>query len=136
MPRFTIKGFRFTADQVIDGIPVNPRLPKNFDNTPNEEREDSPWWYKPFIRTYSWDEIETHTRSRTDEYATGQIAKLAEDRIQWFAAWPTGVRWETRCLDGGAWDRSTNWGMFGSLQDAVDCVFSRNPYRHANALES
>lgn len=44
MPCFTVKGFRFTADQVMDGIAINPRLRPDFDNTPNEERPDSPWW--------------------------------------------------------------------------------------------
>lgn len=130
MPRFTVKGFRFTADQVIDGIPVNPRLPRDFDNTPNDERPESPWWFRPFITTDSWDEIEAHTRARTDEYAAVQIANLSEDREQWFAAWPSGVRYGTRCLDGGAWDRSTNWGMFATLQEAVDCAFSMNPRRY------
>lgn len=130
MPRFTVKGLRFTADQVVEGIPVNPRLPRDFDNTPNEERADSPWWYRPFITTYSWDEIESATRARTDEYAEDQISKLADDRIQWFAAWPSGIRYCTRCLDGGAWDRSTNWGMFATLQEAVDCAGLNNPYRH------
>ena len=130
MPRFTVKGFSFTADQVAEGVPVNPRLPNNFDNTPNEERQDSPWWFKPFVTTYSWDEIEKSTRARTDEFAAGQIAKLPEEREQWFAAWPAGVRYDTRCLDGGAWDRSTGWGMFGTLQEAVDCAFSRNPRRY------
>lgn len=130
MPRFTIKGHRFTADQVVDGIPVNPRLPKDFDNTPNEEREDSPWWYKPFIETYSWADDEAYTLARTDEYAAIQIARLPEDRKKWFAAWPSGIRYCTRCLDGGAWDRSTNWGMFATLQEAVDCAFSRDPRRY------
>jgi hypothetical protein len=130
MPRFTVEGFRFTADQVVDGIPVNPRLPKDFDNTPNEERLDFPWWFKPFITTYSWGEIETSTKARTDEYAAGQIANLPEDRQKWFEAWPNGVHYETRCLDGGAWDRSTGWGMFATLQEAVDCAFSRDPHRY------
>lgn len=129
MPRFTVKGFRFTADQVVNGIPVNPRLPRDFDNTPNENRPDSHWWYRPFITTYSWDEIEAATRARIDEYAAAQIAKLPEDRVQWFAAWPSGVRYCTRCLDGGAWDRSTNWGMFATLKEAVDCALSIDPRR-------
>lgn len=130
MPRFTVKGFRFTAEQVVDGIPVNPHLPKDFDNTPNTERSDSLWWFKPFIQTESWEEIEAWTRARTDEYAAGQIAKLPESRAQWFAAWPSGVRYNTRCLDGGAWDRSTSWGMFGTLQEASDCAFLRDPKRY------
>lgn len=27
--------------------------------------------------------------------------------------------WVLRCLDGGAWDRSTNWGTFPTIEAAV-----------------
>ena len=36
----------------IDGIKVNPNLPKDFDTTPNEKRskeEIDEWWQVPFI---------------------------------------------------------------------------------------
>lgn len=33
-----------------------------------------------------------------------------------------------RCLDGGAWDRSTNWGKFPTLEEAVKQAKSGSPY--------
>lgn len=106
-------------------VPFNPELPHNFDNTPNEARPTAHrrWWFRPFIVAETWDEIEACARSRADEYAAGQIAKLPQDRESWFSAWPDGVRYEVRCLDGGAWDRSTSWGMFGTLEEALQSVW-------------
>lgn len=103
-------------------VPFNPKLPRNFDNTANDERPASHkrWWHRPFIVSTSWDDEEAFTRARTDQYAAGQIAKLPEDRERWFKAWPTGVRFCVRCLDGGCWDRSTNWGMFATLSEAIE----------------
>jgi hypothetical protein len=40
-------------------------------------------------------------------------------RDSWFDAWPTGFRYDVRCLDGGAWDRSTNYGMFATFEEAL-----------------
>ncbi len=34
-----------------------------------------------------------------------------------------------RCLDGGAWDRSTNWGKFDTLEEAVSQAKAGSPYR-------
>lgn len=58
-------------------IPLDPKLPKAFDATPNDARTKTQldaWWDRPFGIT------------RDD----GRI--------------------EVRCLNGGAWDRSTNLG--------------------------
>ncbi|GLZ73766.1 MULTISPECIES: hypothetical protein [Burkholderia] len=59
-------------------IPLDPKLPRDFDDTPNDARtkeELDAWWDHPFGVT------------RPD----GSIA--------------------VRCLDGGAWDRSTSYGI-------------------------
>ena len=87
-------------------IAVNPRLSKKFDSTPNDSRPASHqrWWYRPFIRTMSWE----------DWYSQDE-----ERRAGWFKAWPSGTRHEVRCLDGGAWDRTTNHGMFNTMEEAV-----------------
>jgi len=37
------------AERIVDGIPVNPVLPKNFYSTDNRARPNSPWWYVPYI---------------------------------------------------------------------------------------
>jgi hypothetical protein len=90
-------------------IPVNPRLPEGFDSTPNAERPASHdrWWGRPYIET------ETGFNHASDL-----------DRRAWFAAWPSGTRYDVRCLDGGAWDRSTWQGSFTSLEEAVHCAIA------------
>jgi hypothetical protein len=80
--------------RTVQGIPVDPKLPEGFWSTPNEGRpaRHARWWGRPFIRTYP------------------------------HAAWPQGVRFDVYCLDGGAWDRPTAWGWFGTLEEAIRCV--------------
>lgn len=69
----------------------------------------------------------------------GSYAALAEEvrkqwtdsgRAQWMEAWPSGIRYDVRCLDGGAWDRSTSWGMFATLEEALACIRDRRPRPH------
>lgn len=60
-------------------IPVNPKLPKNFDDTPNDERskdELDRWWDHPYC-----------LKDENEDFYT------------------------VRCLNGGAWDRSTWLGQ-------------------------
>ena len=80
--------------QVIDGIHINPKLPKGFFDKDNEKRPKShmAWWDVPFIQTYE------------------------------HAGWPEGVRYDVYVLDGGAWDRPTHRGWFGSLNAALAFV--------------
>lgn len=124
----------------VQGIHVNPRLRKMFDNTPNEERspaEIARWWGVPYIVTCSWDQIRSDATyddflARMATYGSNQgwIPPIrekweqdkAEQRRSWFEAWPSGVRYDVRCLDGGAWDRSTGWGMFATLEQAIACA--------------
>lgn len=93
-----------------------------------------------FIRTDTWEAMEKHRREvqashrqeqnefvKSDEQLEADIAK---DKAQWFATWPTGTRYEVRCLDGGAWDRSTGWGMVGSLEEAIDICKNGPSWRH------
>ena len=93
-------------------IPVDPKLPKNFDSTPNDERPASHrrWFGRPYIETYTLERLYA-TRSPTDD-----------ERRRWLAAWPGGTRYDVRCLDGGAWDRSTWWGSFPTLEQALACA--------------
>jgi hypothetical protein len=59
-------------------IPLDPKLPKAFDATPNDARSKTQldaWWDRPYGIT------------------------LSDGRI------------EVRCLNGGAWDRSTHLGV-------------------------
>lgn len=92
-------------------IPLNPKLPARFDSTPNDERPASHqrWWNRPYIVTFTWEQM------------CGANA-TAEQRARWFDSWPSGTRYDVRCLDGGAWDRSTWWGSFATLKAAQACA--------------
>lgn len=73
-------------------IPVNPTLPKNFDDTPNERRSKSQldqWWDHPYCLTQ-----------------------------------PDG-KYLVRCLNGGAWDRSTVFGLADSYEEACQLAEQR-----------
>ncbi|VAE21712.1 Uncharacterised protein [Enterobacter hormaechei] len=66
-------------------IPLDPQLPANFDNTPNDKRSTNQldcWWDHPYGITQ----------------ANGKIM--------------------VRCLNGGAWDRSTALGIADSYDEA------------------
>lgn len=112
-----------------DSIPVNPKLPPDFDNTPNDLRptDHLQWCGRPYIETMTWEEMSAGAwpDATEDEWARW----LEEWRARWFAAWPSGTRYDVRCLDGGAWDRSTNWGVFATLDEAIACAKSGPSWR-------
>lgn len=95
-------------------LPVNPRLPPRFDDTPNDQRPPSHgfWWFRPYIVT-----------------DTMRPGAPTGSREEWLSAWPSGIRYDVRCLDGGAWDRSTWWGSFSTLEDAIQRARARDPLR-------
>lgn len=118
---FVLRNYRFKAEDCVDVVLINPQLPKNFDATRNEVRPPghAKWWHQPYIQTVtveSWDAIYA---SRTDQHAESSRAEWVHNRVKWMAAWPSGTRFDVRCLDGGAWDRSTNWGGFATLEEAL-----------------
>ena len=68
-------------------LPLDPDLPPDFDNTPNDERSEAEldaWWERPF-------------------------AISCEDGT-----------FDVRCLDGGAWDRSTWYGNAPTMAAATE----------------
>lgn len=103
MRELTLDGHTFFAENCIEGVLVNPQLPAAFNDTNNEARPESHqcWWNRPYIVTHT---------------GTG---------VEWKAAWPSGARYDVRCLDGGAWDRSTKWGCFRTVEEALACAQSR-----------
>ena len=42
-----------------------------------------------------------------------------EGRKKWLESYPTGIAYCVRCLDGGAWDRSTNYGTYADIDSAL-----------------
>ena len=116
----------------LDGIYINPELPEDFDITPHDERdEDMNWWWdKPYIlidelenesweehyyrlKSYDWSDEKIGTK---EDYLT----KLQEQKDNWYKKFPLGFRYEVRCLDGGAWDRSSSRGTFNNFDEALE----------------
>lgn len=131
MKTFTLARKRFLAEDCIGGVLVNPKLPENFESTSNEWRPAShqKWWGRPFIVTESVDELDRYYAERNDKWAAeGQRYWETEGRQKWTEAWPSGIRYEVRCLDGGAWDRATSWGMFATLEEALVCARGGIPW--------
>ena len=109
MPAITLKsrsGRRctFACEEIHQGVALNPKLPPNFDSTPNEQRCDRAhaWWGVPYVQTHT----------DTDP--------------KFVAYWGGAVRFDVRCLDGGAWDRSTNHGQYGTLEEAIQHALNMN----------
>ena len=111
------RSYHFTCFAIWDGVPINPRLPKNFSDTANESRppRHMALWGIPYIETDTG----------------GHDTK--EDRAKWLEAWPSGTRYDVRCLDGGAWDRPTCWGMFATIEEAVQCAHKGPRWREKGA---
>jgi hypothetical protein len=101
MTMYAAPGGQFEAADLVDGVPIDPVLPPRFDDTPNDSRPRSHqvWWRVPFVQRC--------TMERTAEC---------------LANWPSGTRYDVRCLDGGAWDRPTWWGSFATLDEAIACA--------------
>lgn len=118
---FVIRNHRFKAEDCVDDVLINPQLPKNFDATRNEDRPPghAKWWHLPYIQTVTVQSWDVAYARRTDEYAESARAEWVTSRVKWMAAWPSGTRFDVRCLDGGAWDRSTNWRCFATLEEAL-----------------
>ena len=125
--------------EFIDGVPFNPNLRSDFDVTPNDDRdpsEVSDWWGRPFICTdtlgENFESWEDHVERLKDHpsivVAEKEVfeAQQADSKKGWLETYPEGIRYEVRCLDGGAWDRSTQWGMVGSLDEAMQIIKSRS----------
>lgn len=99
---------------IREGVCINPALRDHFDATPNELREDLElvdWWDRPYIRAVTWEEMKPHNAT-PDE--------IEKHRLSWLESFPEGIRYDVRCLDGGAWDRSTWWGTAKTLTEALE----------------
>ena len=117
------------------GVTIDPCLRKGFDSTDNNDRDPLEWedWFGvPYILTSNWDEQETHQRRHRRDLEQGKCPEVeisSKEKFEngigvmkenWFSRFPSGTSYEVRCLDGGAWDRSTYWGEASSLEEAVE----------------
>lgn len=80
-----------TIHMIKTKISINPDLPPDFFCTPNEER------------------------SQKEMLTWWRIPFVLSDECS-----STETRYNVRRLDGGAWDRPTNYGVFDTLDEAIE----------------
>jgi len=99
------KKFKFICAAVVDGVPLDPVLPARFDDTPTDLRSIRHWvwWGVPYIKIHK------------------------DTQPDFVKFWKGETRYDVRCLDGGSWDRSTVWGQFGELAQAVALAKKKTP---------
>ena len=137
--QFVLPTGRYRAEQLVDGVLVNPVLPKKFENTSNETRPQShqKWWGVPFIVSSSIESLDAFYDGRDDEFADEARRDWhGRGREQWLSAYLTGSCFNVRCLDGGAWDRSTNWGARATLAEAVSLAKSGPTYQRREKTDA
>jgi len=90
------------------------------------------WEAMPFITTdeYQVDTYEDYLERMAgfgfDIMSAEEFALFIEDSRQaWFNAYPTGTAYRVHCLAGGAWDRPTNWGEFGTRDQAISFIVEK-----------
>lgn len=107
---------------------INPKVPEWMDSKALEKRSKShmdKWFNRAYIRTEKFFEDDYKDYSErckenieleTEEQFNNRIAK---QKKEWFGLWPEGIRYDVKCLDGGAWDRTTNKGSYKTLEEAI-----------------
>ncbi len=125
---------------------INPELPEHFfdcDNGNRSAAEIEKYWDKPFILTdeYQPDNYADYRYRMAAVGIEGAMTEpefnefMADCRRSWFEKFPTGTAYRVHCLDGGAWDRPTNWGSFGTLEEAKACCVNGPSWR-ATAVQA
>lgn len=126
--------------ETVDGILINPELPENFDDEDIDTRDHDEfieWSDKPFILKTTWDEEKTRIEEfdafwEKEDPNHGFKRDWDKQKRDWFREYPSGTMYQVRCLDGGAWDRSSNWGTTDNIEDAVD-IAKNGPLRRRKA---
>lgn len=121
--------------QVVEGVPINPKQRYYFDNLSNNLRpvlEEAEWHGVPYIITFNIvdDHASETYQNRVKHLTAVGMADSIPSEEDWTekhrvelerlkTTYPDGVLYSVRCYDGGAWDRSTNWGDATSLEAAL-----------------
>jgi len=125
---FDKKYYFENQENIVDGIAIDPLLPDDFYDTANEERDTNElahWWGRPFITTESF--MEDSYEAYCKRVSGDKLESLEEFTIRrenqeksWNERWIGGIRYDVRCLTGGAWDRPSMLGHFSTLEEALN----------------
>lgn len=111
-------------------IYINPKVPKWMDFKDLNDRSEShmnKWFNRAYIRTQEFTQdtykeyCDRMSNSKDYKLETEQEfnTRREQSKKRWFSHWKTGIRYDVRMLDGGAWDRTTNKGSFDNKEDAI-----------------
>lgn len=116
--------------KIANGFHVNPSVPEWMDSRSLSNRSEShleQWYLVPYIQTESFSkETYVNYRDRMKKVKVSEV--LSKEAFEqwmndwqrtWWKKWPAGVRYDVRCLDGGAEDRTTNHGSYDTLDKAL-----------------
>lgn len=110
MAQFELDGHIFIAERLVDGVLVNPGLPTK--SMCRSADEFARWLMRPFVLT--------------ERYERPKNELLHEElSAAWERAWPTGVKFDVRCVDHAAGGEYSRWGCFPTLEEALECIRMR-----------
>jgi len=136
MAKFILNEIEFTAKSLLDEVLIDPLLPDDFYDCPNEERDDEQnkmWWGRAYIETDDFtafdDNYSEYKKRMIFVDAAGESLepedvfnkRIKNTKDVWFNKFPTGIRYTVHCLDGGDLDKPTCWDSCGSVDEAVAC---------------
>jgi hypothetical protein len=130
---------------------INPKIPKHFfdrDIGLRSETEINKFWNVPIILTEEYEDHHDKTWTEYQERVSGPKNNYTIETEEEFNTWtqekkeawcknfPTCTAYRVHCHDGGAWDRPTDWGAFGTLEEAVECAQTGPSWRkeQSNAI--
>jgi hypothetical protein len=113
MKKFIVDGVEIYADDFIDGVLVEPRLPVGFMVEEHNKRPPHQlkfWWHRPFILI---DRGQTSPLVPANEEIEAYVLKI------FLQKWPAGAAFDLLVLDGIEQLAPTNRGRFSSLNAAL-----------------
>ena len=118
-------------ENIVDGVAVDPLLAYEFSDTEHDNRHDLEllnWWGRSYITTekFGEDNHEEYCKRMTEFNADYKVESLEEftarresEEKSWNEHWVGGIRYDVRCLTGGAWDRPSILGQYSTLEEAL-----------------
>ena len=143
LQEFQVDGLLFYALELIECVLVDPALPAEFEGSDSQlhtEVQMTRWLHRPFIERSSWGgACGLEIRHRAGQAALGLVfPELATRDVEkhiaalkglWFSDWPTGTRYEVRCLEHASPSGLTSWGTFASMAAALNCALGGGRWR-------
>lgn len=110
MAHFELDGHIFIAERLVDGVLLNPGL--HTEEMCTSANEISRWLMRPFVLT--------------ERYERPKNELLHEElSAAWERVWPTGVKFDVRCVDHTTVGEWSDWGCFPTLEEALECIRMR-----------